>query len=54
MPATGINVVVTGFTTQMVKNIEGNMTLEFYVEERIGEREPSDFWLEVKSCILIE
>src|SRR6185312_4765219 len=48
MPATGINVVVTGFTTQMVKNIEGNMTLEFYVEERIGEREPSDFWLKVR------
>ncbi|RIB11371.1 hypothetical protein C2G38_2103757, partial [Gigaspora rosea] len=48
MPATGINVVVTGFTTQMAKNIEGNMTLEFYIEERIGEREPSDFWLEVR------
>ncbi|RIB08860.1 hypothetical protein C2G38_2110080 [Gigaspora rosea] len=34
MPATGKNVIVTGFTTQMVKNIEGNMTLEFYVEEK--------------------
>ncbi|CAG8628826.1 3274_t:CDS:2, partial [Cetraspora pellucida] len=47
MPATGIKVVVTGFTTQVVKNIEGNITLEFYIEERIGKREPSDFWLEI-------
>ncbi|CAG8473411.1 64_t:CDS:2 [Scutellospora calospora] len=36
MPATRMNIVVTGFTTQIVKNIEGNIILEFYVEEKIG------------------
>jgi hypothetical protein len=33
MPAIGINVMVIGNTSQMVKNIEGNSVFEFHVEE---------------------
>ena len=33
MPAIGINVMVTGQTTQTVKNIDGESVLDFLVEE---------------------
>ncbi|KAF0451033.1 hypothetical protein F8M41_002080 [Gigaspora margarita] len=46
MPATGMNVIITGLTTQTVKYVDGHSVLDFYVEEKIGERESSDFWLE--------
>jgi hypothetical protein len=48
MPAVGINVMVVGSTSQTVRNQDGNSTLEFHVEENIGEREPSEFSLEVQ------
>ncbi|CAG8846473.1 756_t:CDS:2, partial [Gigaspora margarita] len=48
MPITGMNVIITGLTTQTVKNVDGHSVLDFYVEEKIGERESSDFWLEVR------
>jgi hypothetical protein len=48
MPAIGINVMVTGQTTQTVKNIDGESVLDFLVEENLGDREPKDFWLEIR------
>ncbi|KAF0474101.1 hypothetical protein F8M41_024792 [Gigaspora margarita] len=48
MPALGINLVIVGVTTQTVKEIEGNLILEFHVEERIGDKEASNFTVEAK------
>jgi hypothetical protein len=47
-PAIGMNVTITGSTTQTVRLIDQESVLNFYVEERVGDREPRDFWLEVK------
>ncbi|CAG8838681.1 43286_t:CDS:1, partial [Gigaspora margarita] len=38
----------SGVTTQTVKEIEGNLVLEFYVEERIGDKKASNFTVEAK------
>ena len=43
-----MNVTITGFTIQTVQTVNEESVLIFYVEERVGEREPSDFWLEVR------
>ncbi|GET53593.1 hypothetical protein GLOIN_2v1586720 [Rhizophagus irregularis DAOM 181602=DAOM 197198] len=43
MPAVGINIMVTGLTTQTVKNVGDESVLNFYVEENLGNREPKDF-----------
>src|SRR6266542_4454415 len=48
MPIIGLNVMAIRITTQTVRNHDGKSTLEFYIEERIGEKEPRDFWLEVR------
>jgi hypothetical protein len=48
MPAIGINVMLTGRTDETVKNIDGNSVLQFYIEENLGEKEPRDFWIEVR------
>ncbi|UZO18284.1 uncharacterized protein OCT59_009600 [Rhizophagus irregularis] len=43
MPAVGINIMVTGLTTQTVKNVGDESVLDFHVEENLGNREPKDF-----------
>ncbi|CAG8816416.1 3196_t:CDS:2, partial [Gigaspora rosea] len=43
-----INSVIVGLTTQTVKEIEGNLILEFHVDERIGNKEASNFTVEAK------
>jgi len=48
IPATGINVMVVGQTTQTVKNVDGESVLDFLIEENLGEQEPKDFSLEMK------
>ena len=48
MPLIGLNVILIGFTTKTVKNVNGTCTLDFYIEEKIGEKEPNDYWIEVK------
>lgn len=48
MPAIGLNVMISGVTTETVKISNGISTLEFFVEERLGEKEPKDYWVEVK------
>ncbi|KAF0538903.1 hypothetical protein F8M41_007429 [Gigaspora margarita] len=48
MPAIGVGVTITGQTTQTAKTVDGNIVLDFYVEEQIGEKEPADFWVEVR------
>jgi len=48
MPTIGINVMVTGFTSQIVKNIDGKSVLDFSIEENLGNKEPGDFLLEVR------
>ncbi|CAB4427878.1 unnamed protein product [Rhizophagus irregularis] len=40
--------MVTGLTTQTVKNVDGESVLDFHVEENLGDREPKDFWLEMR------
>ncbi|KAF0419876.1 hypothetical protein F8M41_007122 [Gigaspora margarita] len=51
MPAIGMGVTITEQTTQTAKTIDGNIVLDFFVEERIGEKEPADFWVEVRHKI---
>src|ERR1044072_5693533 len=48
MPAIGINVMLTGQTTQTVKNIDDESVLDFLVDGNLGEREPKDFWVEIR------
>ncbi|CAG8843331.1 35541_t:CDS:2, partial [Gigaspora margarita] len=48
MPVLGINSVVVGITNQTVKNIENDLILEFYIKEKVGDREPSSFWIEAR------
>ena len=39
--------MVTGLTSQTVKNLDGNSVIDFYIEENLGDRDPNNFWLEV-------
>ncbi|CAG8854869.1 18788_t:CDS:2, partial [Gigaspora margarita] len=48
MPVLGINSVVVGITNQTVKNIENDLILEFYIEKKVGDREPPSFWIEAR------
>ncbi|KAF0452281.1 hypothetical protein F8M41_001920 [Gigaspora margarita] len=43
-----INSVIVGVTTQTVKEIEGNLILEFHVDERISDKEASNFTVEIR------
>ncbi|PKY23297.1 hypothetical protein RhiirB3_208375 [Rhizophagus irregularis] len=45
MPSVDINVMVVGLTTRTVTNINGQSTLNFYIE---GDRELNKFWIEAK------
>ncbi len=38
-----MNVTITGFTIQTVQTVNKKSVLVFYVEERVGEWDPSDF-----------
>jgi len=40
--------MLTGSTTQTVQTINQESVLLFHIEERVGDREPSEFWLEVR------
>ncbi|CAG8820514.1 10297_t:CDS:2, partial [Gigaspora margarita] len=51
MPAMGMGVTITGQTIQTAKTIDGNIVLDFFVEERISEKELADFWVEVRHKI---
>ncbi|CAG8543074.1 896_t:CDS:2 [Diversispora eburnea] len=48
MPAIRINVVLTGVTTQTVRNENDYSVLDFNIDEYLGNLEPKNFWLEVK------
>ncbi|RIB18265.1 hypothetical protein C2G38_2037041 [Gigaspora rosea] len=48
MPPLGINSIIVGITTQTAKNVGDDLALDFYMEERIGEKEPSSFWIEAR------
>ncbi|RHZ60340.1 hypothetical protein Glove_355g41 [Diversispora epigaea] len=48
MPAIGINAVLTGVTTQTVRNENDYSVLDFNIDEYLGDLEPKNFWLEVK------
>ena len=45
IPVIGMNVTIIGNTTQTVRTINEESILDFYVEERVGDREPDEFWL---------
>ncbi|KAF0403420.1 hypothetical protein F8M41_009357 [Gigaspora margarita] len=51
MPAIGVGVTITGQTIQTAKTVDGNIVLDFFVEKRIGKKEPADFWVEVRHKI---
>ncbi|CAG8835302.1 26826_t:CDS:2, partial [Gigaspora margarita] len=44
----GLNVMISDQTTQTIKIVDEYSTFYLYVEKRFGDREPSDFWIEVK------
>ncbi|RGB28798.1 hypothetical protein C1646_796503 [Rhizophagus diaphanus] len=48
MPSIGLDIMVIGITTKMIRNVDGKSVLDFYVEENLGDREPRDFWVEVR------
>ena len=48
MPVTGINVMLSGITTQVVRNVNEKSVIDFYVKEHLGERESRNFHLEVR------
>ncbi|KAF0545098.1 hypothetical protein F8M41_002364 [Gigaspora margarita] len=48
MPALVINTFIIGFTNQTIKNNDDNISLEFYVEEKVREKESSNFWVEAR------
>ncbi|CAG8621112.1 8095_t:CDS:2 [Diversispora eburnea] len=48
MPAIGLQVMLTGVTTQTVQNFEEKAVMNFFIEEYLGNREPKDFWIEMK------
>ncbi|RHZ67591.1 hypothetical protein Glove_300g129 [Diversispora epigaea] len=48
MPNIGINVTLTGVTTQTVQIHDDYSSISFFVQEYIGKQEPTDFWLEVQ------
>ncbi|KAF0484235.1 hypothetical protein F8M41_023048 [Gigaspora margarita] len=48
MPALGINTFIISITNQTIKNVESSVSLEFYVEEKVREKEPSNFWVETR------
>ncbi|CAG8820165.1 40844_t:CDS:2, partial [Gigaspora margarita] len=43
MPLLGINSIIVGTTTQTTKTVRDDLALDFYVEERIREKEPQVF-----------
>ncbi|CAG8832624.1 24919_t:CDS:2, partial [Gigaspora margarita] len=51
MSAIGIGITITGQTTQTAKTVDGNIVLDFFVKERISEKEPANFWVEVRHKI---
>src|SRR5687768_17478812 len=48
MPVVSLNVIASGLTNETVRTSNGNSILDFYIEEWLGEKEPKDFWLEVR------
>ncbi|GES97082.1 hypothetical protein GLOIN_2v1481471 [Rhizophagus clarus] len=48
MPAIGLNVMILGLTTKTVRNVDSQSIIDFYVEENLGDREPGEFWVEVR------
>ncbi|RHZ86262.1 hypothetical protein Glove_53g79 [Diversispora epigaea] len=48
MPAVGLQVILTGVTTQTVQNSEGKAAMKFFIEEYLGDRESTDFWVEMR------
>ncbi|KAF0441276.1 hypothetical protein F8M41_003857 [Gigaspora margarita] len=48
MPPLGINSIIIGMATQTAKNVKNDLALDFYVEERIEEKEPPSFWVQAK------
>ena len=43
MPIINLSIMVIKVIIQIIKNINGNSTLEFYVEERLDDRKSQDF-----------
>ena len=48
MPVIGLNVMIMGLTTKMVRNVDNQLIIDFYVKENLGDRELREFWVEVR------
>ncbi|KAF0364790.1 hypothetical protein F8M41_013865 [Gigaspora margarita] len=48
MPPLSINSIIVGTTTQTTKTVGDDLALDFYVEERIEEKEPPSFWVQAR------
>ncbi|CAG8826641.1 41117_t:CDS:2, partial [Gigaspora margarita] len=48
IPPLGINSIIVGTTTQTAKSIGDDLVLDFYMEERIGKKEPPSFWVQAR------
>ncbi|CAG8780423.1 26738_t:CDS:1, partial [Dentiscutata erythropus] len=44
MPALDIYITIVGITIQTVQNTGSDLSLEFYIEEKVDDRELSNFW----------
>ncbi|CAG8826417.1 2067_t:CDS:1, partial [Gigaspora margarita] len=43
-----INFIIIGTTTQTDKNVRDDLALDFYMKERIREKELPSFWVQAK------
>ncbi|CAB4472653.1 hypothetical protein RhiirA5_349234 [Rhizophagus irregularis] len=48
MPSIVLDIMVVEIMTKMVQNVDDKSILDFYVEENLGDREPRNFWVEVR------
>ncbi|CAG8846538.1 12075_t:CDS:1, partial [Gigaspora margarita] len=54
MPSLGINSVIIGTTTQTAKLVKDDLALDFYMEERIREKEPQVFGFRQDIMLIID
>ncbi len=47
IPLAGINVTASRVTIQTVRNVNRKFVLDFYIEERLKNREFRNFWVEI-------
>ncbi|KAF0407547.1 hypothetical protein F8M41_008751 [Gigaspora margarita] len=46
--ALNINTFIIGITNQTIKNVESSVSLKFYIEEKVEEKELLNFWIKTR------